>query len=144
MSAASSIRMSPTLRVVSYLAFGVLWLSGCAWMLLNYFFPSATEFGLAPNPWQATILHAHGWIAVPTVFLFGWLAASHIAARWREARNRISGYTLAVFAAILLLSGYALYYTTESPHRLATLIHQALGVVVIAFALGHWWKLPRD
>ena len=133
-------RMSARLRLVSYLTFGVLWLSGCMWMVLEYFFPSTTEFGPAPNPWQPAILHIHGWIAVATVFVLGWIGASHIVERWGQPRNRVSGYTLVGLATVLMISGYALYYTTESPHRAAALAHEFLGLAAVVFATAHWWK----
>jgi len=83
-------------------------------------------------------LRIHGWSAVGGVFLLGWITAGHISDRWRRARNRVSGFSLAGFAVVLVLSGYALYYTTDRFRDVATMLHEVLGVVVIAFALTHW------
>jgi hypothetical protein len=72
------------------------------------------------------------------VFLLGWIAAEHISDRWHRARNRVSGFSLASLAAVLVVSGYALYYTTDRLHDLAGAVHEVLGGAAIAFALTHW------
>ena len=41
---------------------------------------------------------------------------------------------------VLVLSGYALYYTTEGFHDVAATVHEVLGVVAIVFALAHWFR----
>jgi NADH:ubiquinone oxidoreductase subunit 6 (subunit J) len=135
-------RMSTNVRLIAYITFAVLWLSGCLWMILAYFFPTRTEFGLAPHPWQPAILHFHGWIAVLAVFLLGWLGSMHITERWRQPRNRASGLTLITLAAVLTITGYALYYTTEQLHSIAAAIHEIVGAAVVVFALSHWWRRP--
>jgi hypothetical protein len=43
-------------------------------------------------------------------------------------------------ALLLILSGYALYYTTGSGHDAAALAHEAIGVLSPAAALAHWWR----
>ena len=72
--------------------------------------------------------------------LLGWVTAGHISDRWRRSRNGVSGFSLAGFAVLLVLSGYALYYTTDRFHDVAAVLHEVLGVVAIAFALTHWWR----
>ena len=128
------------MKLLLRLIFGALWLSGCVWLLLEHFFQTQTEFGTAPNPWQPAVLRLHGWLAVTAVFLLGWLTSNHVPDRWRQPRNRRSGFILAVLAAVLALSGYALYYTTEQAHGVAVLLHEVLGVAAVGFALGHWWR----
>jgi len=61
--------------------------------------------------------------------------------RWPERRRRVSGLLLTGGAALLVVSGYALYYTIDAGHEVAALIHEVLGVGALALALGHWW--PR-
>ena len=57
-------------------------------------------------------MRAHGVLAVGAVFLLGWLAAEHIPAGWSRALRRASGLWLAGCTLILVVSGYALYYST--------------------------------
>jgi MFS family permease len=130
--------MPTALRRAIYAVCALLWLSGCAWLIVHFAFPTPTDFGPAPNPWEPVILRMHGWSAVSGVFLLGWITAGHISDRWRRSRNRVSGFSLAGFAVALLLSGYALYYTTDGLHDVAATLHEVLGVVAIVFALIHW------
>ena len=130
--------MPPALRRAIYFVCTLLWLSGCVWLVAHFAFPTATDFGPAPNPWEPVILRIHGWLAVGGVFLLGWITAEHISDRWRMSRNRVSGFSLAGFAVLLVSSGYALYYTTDRFHDVAGTLHEVLGVVAIACALIHW------
>jgi hypothetical protein len=43
-------------------------------------------------------------------------------------------------AVLLILSGYALYYTTGRAHEAAALAHEVIGVFSPAVALVHWWR----
>lgn len=130
--------MSTALRRTLYTVCTVLWLSGCAWLVAHFGFPTRTDFGPAPNPAEPLILRIHGWLAMGAVFLFGWIASAHISTRWRRPRNRVSGFSLAGFAILLTLTGYALYYTTDRFHDVAAVLHEFLGSAVIVFALAHW------
>jgi hypothetical protein len=132
--------MPPALRRTIYFVCTLLWLSGCVWLVAHFAFPTATDFGPAPNPWEPVILRIHGWLAVGGVFLLGWITAGHISDRWRMSRNRVSGFSLAGFAVLLVSSGYALYYTTDRFHDVASTLHEVLGVVAIACALIHWCR----
>ena len=86
-------------------------------------------------------MRSHGMIAVPGVFLLGWLSAAHIVERWRRGRRLVSGIAITVTAALLVISGYALYYLTDRPHAAAALIHEAVGVAAIVLALAHWYVI---
>ena len=131
-------RMSGGLRLAVMLTFGTLWLSGCYWLLLHYFFARPSDFGPMQHPWAPMILKIHGWIAVAAVFLLGWIMAQHVSDRWRQMIKRVSGVSIAGVAAILALTGYALYYTTDLLHDVAGAVHEVLGGAAILFALAHW------
>lgn len=118
--------------------FGALWLSGCYWLVLHYFFARPSDFGPVQHPWAPLILRIHGWIAVAGVFLLGWLTARHVSDRWPHMIKRASGVAVASVAAALALTGYALYYTTDGLHDAAGVAHEVLGGVAILFALVHW------
>jgi hypothetical protein len=133
--------MSAELRAAVFCVFGALWLSGCAWLVLHYGFAHPSEFGLLPHPWEAPLLHLHGWLAVAAVFLLGWIMAQHVADRWPQSLRRFSGITVAAFAVVLGLSGYALYYSIDGPHAVASRVHEILGVIAIMSGLVHWRRL---
>lgn len=85
-------------------------------------------------------MRVHGVLAVGGVFLLGWIVGGHTIERWGSARNRFSGLALTGSAALLLASGYALYYTTGTLHEVASRAHEWLGVASLLAALAHWWR----
>jgi hypothetical protein len=133
-------QMSASLRMLTFSAGALLWISGVAWLVLHYGFAQRTAFGPLPNPWEPTVMRVHGLLAVAGVFLLGWITAGHMSERWRSRPRRISGLLLAASGAILIMSGYALYYTTGSPHEVAALAHEVLGAAALIVALAHWWR----
>jgi hypothetical protein len=135
--------MSRGLRATILWVSGLLWLSGALWLLLHYLFPGHNEFGPLPNVYEAPLMRLHGLLAVGTVFLFGWLGAGHISARWSLRANRVSGLWLLGCACVLVVSGYALYYATGSLHDGSALLHEALGLLAIVAALAHWLRVRR-
>jgi len=132
--------LSGPLRTTIYAVAVLLWLSGALWLVLHYAFPQASAFGTLPNSWEAPLMRVHGLIAVCGVFLIGWMTAAHVTARWSSERNRRSGLALGGTALLLVFSGYALYYTTGSPHDAAGFLHEAIGLLSPAAALAHWWR----
>jgi hypothetical protein len=137
---AGGVRLPRVLRATLYAVGALLWASGAVWLVLHYVFPQSTAFGPLPNPWEAPLMRAHGLIAVCAVFLIGWMMAAHVTVRWVSERNRRSGLVLAGAALLLIFSGYALYYTTGSPHDAAAFAHEAIGVLAPTAALAHWWR----
>jgi hypothetical protein len=134
------VRMSPPLRAAVLVSCALLWLSGAVWLGVHFALEQPTPFGPLPNPWEPVLLRVHGLLAVAGVFLLGWVTADHLSVRRREGRNYRSGVLLAGTAAFLVLSGYALYYTTGTVHEVAARTHEFLGVGSIAAALAHWWR----
>jgi hypothetical protein len=138
MAAVYPQRMSVGLRSAVMLTFGALWLSGCYWLVLHYFFAQPSEFGPVQHPWGPVILRIHGWIAIAGVFLLGWVTARHVTDRWPQMIKRSSGIAMASVAGVLGLTGYALYYTTDRLHDSAGVAHEVIGAAAFLFALTHW------
>ncbi len=130
--------MSAGLRGAVYTVFGMLWASGAAWLVVHLLFPERSSFGPAPNPWEPAILRIHGWMAAAGMFLLGWISSCHIIDRWPLHRRRPSGLLLSALGALLVLSGYALYYTTDRLQGLAATTHEILGGAGILLAVIHW------
>src|SRR5215472_2817710 len=130
--------MSRGLRAMIFAVGALLWLSGALWLLVHLAFPAHNEFGTLPNSWEAPLMRWHGLIAVAAVFLFGWLGASHMLPRWVAPANRRSGLWLLGAMVVLVVSGYALYYSTGALHDAAGAVHEWLGLDAIALALAHW------
>jgi hypothetical protein len=121
-----------------FVVFGGLWASGCVWLVLHLFFARPGDFGAIEHPWQPFILRLHGWTAMGSVFLLGWVTAQHVSDRWPQMTKRLSGLAIASVATILALTGYALYYTTDGLHDVAATVHEVLGGAAVIFALVHW------
>ena len=132
--------MSPALRAAILTLGALLWLSGAVWLVLHFALALQTPFGPLPNPWEAVLMRMHGVLAVGGVFLLGWIVGGHTIERWGSARNRLSGLALAGSAALLVASGYALYYTTGALHEVASRAHEWLGAASLLAALAHWWR----
>lgn len=130
--------MPAALRLTLWAAFAALWASGCLWLALHLGLEQRTEFGPVPNPWEAPVMRIHGWLAVLGVFLLGWIGGSHVLERWTVRRNRNSGLMLAAAAAAIVISGYALYYTTDRVQSVAAIVHEVLGCAAILLGLLHW------
>ena len=138
MAASYPERMSAGLRSAVMATFGSLWLSGCGWLLLHFFCAQPTDFGPVEHPWAPVILRIHGWFAVASVFLLGWISARHVSDRWPQTIRRFSGVAIAGVAIILAVTGYALYYTTDRLHDLAAAAHEFVGGTAVLLALTHW------
>ena len=130
--------MSPALRAAILTLGALLWLSGAAWLVLHFAFAQQSPFGPLPNPWEALLMRVHGVLAVGGVFLLGWIVGGHTIERWGSARNRLSGLALVGSVALLVASGYALYYTTGALHEAASRTHEWLGAGSLLAALAHW------
>lgn len=130
--------MPAPLRLTLWAAFAALWATGCLWLALHLGLEKQTEFGPLPSPWEAPVMRIHGWLAVVGVFLLGWIGGSHALERWTARRNRNSGLVLAVTGVLLVVSGYALYYTTDRVQSAAAVVHEVLGGAAILLALLHW------
>jgi hypothetical protein len=133
--------MSRVLRATLLTVCALLWLSGALWLLLHWLFPAHNEFGALPNAGEAPLMRVHGLAAIVAVFLFGWVASGHVLVRWWTGANRISGLWLLVCAGLLVVSGYALYYSSGALHASASLVHSVLGILAIIAALVHWRHL---
>ena len=133
--------MARGMRAAVLGAAALLWLTGALWLVAHFAFPQHNEFGALPNPSEAPLMRVHGLIAVAAVFLFGWIGAGHIYARWSASANRVSGLWLGGCAIVLVVSGYALYYTTGPWHGGAAVLHEGLGVLAIVAAMAHWRRI---
>lgn len=142
--ASDRLRMPARGRLTVYLILGTLWLTGCAWLVLEEFFESTGPFGATPHPWEAAVLTLHGIVAVISTYLFGWLTARHLLARWPARSRRLSGATLAAFFVLLTISGFTLFFVSDDRlQRLAALAHDALGLGILVFAIQHWFFAKR-
>ena len=118
---------------------GALWATGCAWLILDQFFSGRGPFGATPHPLEAPLLLLHGVISIVSMYLFGWITARHVLRWWPARTRRWSGGALAAFIAVLVVSGFALFFLTGDEWIRDTAVsHEVFGVAVTLFAIRHW------
>lgn len=133
------------MRFTVYVVVGGLWLSGILWLCLDQFFSHQGQFGITPNVLQSPLLLIHGILSLISLYLFGYISARHIMRWWPDRMRRLSGGTFAAMLAVLTLSGFTLFFVSDDDsQRVAVLTHDALGLVVVVFALQHWFTGQRS
>jgi hypothetical protein len=137
-------RMSRGQRMAIYLIVGLLWLSGCLWLYVDYFMATRGQFGITPHPLESPLLLLHGAVAVLSMYLFGWITARHVVRWWPRGLRRLSGGSLAASLAVLTLSGFALFFLVDDASlRIAAMIHDVVGLAVTVLIVQHWFFALR-
>lgn len=114
-----------------------VWLSGGVWLGLHYFAQQQTEFGPSPHPAEHWSLMAHGLFAFAALWAFGMLWSGHIVAAWKSKRRRLTGIALFATMAVLIVSGYLLYYAgSDTVRPVISLVHWMIGLTLPA---GYGW-----
>lgn len=127
-----------------YLIMGALWVTGCGWLLLDQFIAARGPFGKTPHPLEQPLLLIHGITSVLSMYLLGWISVRHVLRWWRGGLRRLSGGVLAAMLALLVVSGFALFFVSDDRWQyVAALIHEVLGVAVTVFAIQHWFFYQR-
>ena len=125
------LRFSLRMRTTIYWISGLTWLTGVAWLVLHYYLRRRGDFGIEPHPLEPWSLKAHGLTAFAAIWLAGVLWASHIVPAWHRRKRPASGLTLAILLAVLIVSGYLLYYVGEDTIRSRVAVtHWALGLAL--------------
>jgi hypothetical protein len=133
-------RMPRGQRAAVYVVVGVLWISGCVWLYLDQFAAQRGPFGSTPHPLQPPLLLMHGVSAVASLYLFGWIGARHALRWWARGLRRMSGGALASVLALLIVSGFALFFlSSDAWQRYTAAVHDVLGIAVTLFAIQHWF-----
>lgn len=118
---------------------GTLWISGAAWLLLHYFGQLQGDFGVETNPLEPWFLRLHGLVLIPALLGFGGLFVVHIPKGWKDTSQRVAGTALTSLVAILILSGYLLYYAgNETLRDWTSLCHWGLGLAVPLVFIWHY------
>ena len=129
-------RLDPPFRFAVYAAFGVLFMSGAAWLVADRIKESSEN-----EIWQesaATLLMIHGGTAMVTLMLLGALVPVHVGRAWRARKNRATGIIMAVCNAVLIVTAFGLYYlASEALRPWASDIHLAFGLALPVLMLVH-------
>jgi hypothetical protein len=132
--------MSRRHRLAVYVVSTALWASGLLWLILDEFFTHPEQFGRTPHPLQSPLLLIHGVVAIISAYVLGWISARHVLQWWAGGLRRWSGGAFSVLVVVLSVSGFALFFiSSDSWQRLAKLTHEAIGTVIVLFAVQHWF-----
>ncbi len=132
------LQLSPRHRRWFYAIMVVLFCSGAGWLALRTWGQTESEFGLKAHPLEPWLLKLHGAAAMATLLLLGTMIPLHLRRGWRAHRNRRTGTVITTACALLVVSGYALYYAGgESLRRIAVVAHDGLGLALPLILVWH-------
>jgi len=130
--------------ITVYLVGAGLWLTGGLWLIFHHFMVHQTELGPSPDPLEHWWLATHGAFAFVSLWTMGLLWGVHVVRHWRAGRHRITGALLFATLAILIVSGYLLYYLGGDKSRaLTSVVHWAIGLALPIPFLVHWLVRSR-
>ena len=136
--------LGPSRRWGLYIVGAGVWLSGGLWLLYHYFFECQGEFGPTANPLEPWWLKLHGAFAFAAVWVFGLLWGVHITKGWPHKRRRWSGGALTGVFALLIVSGYLLYYLGDDKVRpIVSILHWGIGLACPIFFFVHRVRVRR-
>jgi hypothetical protein len=140
-----TIHLSRTHQSWLYLIFSLVFVSGAGWLAFHYFAPATGEFGATPHPSEPWWLRLHGAAAFAFLFLFGTVVPNHVRRAWQLRRNRSSGVSFCSLNAVLILTGYALYYFGgEDSRAVISMTHWIVGLAFPLIVAWHVWAGYRS
>lgn len=131
---------SRRIRWLLYLVGTAVWTSGLLWWLFDRYMLQQTQYGVSQHPLQVWWLRLHAAAATAAVWLLGYLSAVHVQRNWPARLRRSSGLLFVSAIALLVVSGYLLYYVeSDRPLAIVADVHLAIGVCApLAFLLHRW------
>ena len=99
-------------------AWGLLLLvSGSGWLLAYYGLRPRSADPDLPQPSEVWWLRLHGAALLGFLLTVGGVLANHVPGSWRLRLNRVSGSLTVAGLALLVVTGYGLYYSTSETWR---------------------------
>ena len=132
-----NLRLERWHRRCVYAVGAALLLSGLAWLLARYFMRPVGQFGETIHPLEPWAMKIHGACAMLTLFFLGSLMNGHIRRALHAGRNLASGWVMIATLAMLIATGFGLYYIAgESDRPLWSAMHWIAGLALgLLFAL---------
>ena len=132
-----TIYLSSAHRALLHGCCGVLFVTGALWLIARTWLVIAGEFGDSPHPLEHWSLQLHGAAAMIFLLTLGSLVRGHVRTGWTMQRSRPSGISLLIASAVLIASGWGLYYVGNESARLwVARVHEWIGFggpLLIAF-----------
>lgn len=141
-------RLVPWHRLLLYGVCALLLVTGSVWLAVHYTVGSGA--GELPHPFEIWAIRVHGMAAFGALFMLGLLASAHVPQGWRitSRHRRIvqrgTGIGLCVFAGLLVVTGYLLYYFAPETFRpILGWVHSIIGFAMAAVGSVHGSRVRR-
>jgi hypothetical protein len=130
--------LPPWQELAVYLSFGLLLLTGIAWLIFDTWVRVQGDFGPEHHPAERLVLIVHAVGAYAFLLVVGAMIPVHIPLGWHQRRNLVSGTTLVTICGLLGLTALGLYYVGDDIVRSWTsLIHWIVGLAALPALLVH-------
>ncbi|HZS83172.1 MAG TPA: hypothetical protein VFA50_09875 [Stellaceae bacterium] len=134
----NGVKLSRLHQAALYGAFAVLFASGLAWSILHDGVPVLGGGDGGESAIEPLLLSIHGAAAMAALLVLGSLLPQHIKWAWKGRMNRSTGGLMLTTQALLVVTGYALYYAGDDGMRaLASRLHLVLGLGFPALLVWH-------
>jgi len=111
-----ALRIPQSRRRAIYTTFAVLLMTGVVWLAIQFMVEDPAELAA----WQAWSMKLHGAAAWLATYLVGTIWVAHIKLAWKLQHNRWAGAAFGLMVALLLGTGYGLYYFNGETLRMLT------------------------
>jgi hypothetical protein len=129
------MRLSPDRRRWLYTIAVPLAGTGCVWAVAHYAFGDTPAAARAVEVWSMKL---HGGLAMAALVVVGMLLPVHVQPGLRAGEQVRSGIAMLALVALLVLTGYGLYYLGDELWReAARFAHLALGVAAAVWLPRH-------
>lgn len=119
-------RLSPFVHVLTLTLLLAAFLSGTAIWIAQ----TIQERAQSAPVWLHTVLVVHGGLNPVLSALFGFLLCQHIRLGWVLKANRLTGLTIELNLAGLILTGVGLYYCGPDFRNQVVWLHRILGLLL--------------
>jgi hypothetical protein len=126
-------RLANLQRWFLYATLALLAGSGLLWAAFHYLLATRQAAAI-----EAEAMKVHGGVAMLALLALGSLLPGHVAKGWRVGNKKRTGAAMLASCAVLVVSGYLLYYAGgEALRQLASYVHLGFGVALSALVLVH-------
>lgn len=140
----ASVRFSRPLKIWFYAIWGVLFVTGIVWLVINFFVPAQDDFDSVFIGIKTWLMRSHGAAAMAVLVLFGYLMPQHMMRAWAQQRNRVTAVVVVALSVIFILSGFGLYYSgSESMRAGMSNVHSLAGIIFPFALMWHIYKGRR-
>jgi hypothetical protein len=137
---AERVQLGVSARRALYATIAALVLSGAWWLWAHFadaLFASRND-ELERLAQEALALKVHGAAAFVVLLALGAMGAYHVRRGWGLRRNRGSGSMVVGACAMMVVTGYALYYlVTDTSRTSISVLHWGLGLAFVPLLIVH-------